>query len=130
MVFSSISIRHQITSRMRSHRISENSTQRRRNHQCWSVAQASKRYLPSALGGVGQLQQLKPKHAKMRTFVYASVYPKYSDDVPGRRFYSFRDVSRWDRFGFVVLAFPAPKLASGERLLSILMQPVPLPASH
>jgi hypothetical protein len=47
--------------------------------------------------------------------VYASVYPEYADDVPGHRFYSFRDVSRWDRFGFAVLGIQLLRLLLLER---------------
>src|SRR2546429_3331198 len=46
-----------------------------------------------------ELQLLKPAFENLDV-VYASVYPEYASDVPGHRFYSFRDVSRWDRFGF------------------------------
>lgn len=36
--------------------------------------------------------------------VFASVRSEYAEDVPGHRFYAVRDVTRWDRVGFVVLA--------------------------
>ena len=64
----------------------------------------TKRILAIASGGGHwvELQRLKPALVDLDV-VYASVYPEYADDVPGHRFYSFRDVSRWDRFGFVVL---------------------------
>lgn len=63
-----------------------------------------KRVLAIASGGGHwvELQRLKPALVDLDV-VYASVYPEYANDVPGHRFYSFRDVSRWDRFGFVVL---------------------------
>ncbi|MGF9764855.1 hypothetical protein AAII07_58295 [Microvirga sp. 0TCS3.31] len=37
--------------------------------------------------------------------VYASVDPSYAEDVPGRRFYSFRNATRRDRLKLCVLVF-------------------------
>ena len=34
---------------------------------------------------------------------FASVYSNYAEEVPGHRFYTVRDVTRWDRWGVVVL---------------------------
>ena len=61
-----------------------------------------------------ELQRLKAAFEGLDV-VYASVYPEYAEDVPGHRFYSFRDVSRWDRFGFVVLTFQLLKMLLRER---------------
>ena len=61
-----------------------------------------------------ELQRLKPAFDGLDV-VYASIYPEYANDVPGHRFYSFRDVSRWDRFGFVVLAFQLLRILLIER---------------
>jgi exopolysaccharide biosynthesis glucuronosyltransferase PssD len=61
-----------------------------------------------------ELQRLKPAFADLDV-AYASVYPEYAEDVPGHRFHSFRDVSRWDRFGFVVLAFQILRMLIAER---------------
>jgi UDP-N-acetylglucosamine:LPS N-acetylglucosamine transferase len=75
-----------------------------------------KRILAIASGGGHwvELQRLKPAFEELDV-VYASVYPEYAGDVPGHRFYSFRDVSRWDRFGFVVLAIQLLRLLMIER---------------
>ena len=61
-----------------------------------------------------ELQRLTPAFEDLDV-VYASVYPEYADDVPGHRFYSFRDVSRWDRFGFIVLTIQLLRLLLIER---------------
>jgi UDP-N-acetylglucosamine:LPS N-acetylglucosamine transferase len=76
----------------------------------------SRRILAIASGGGHwvELQRLKPAFENLDV-VYASVYPEYADDVPGHRFYSFRDVSRWDRLGFAVLAFQLLRLLLRER---------------
>src|SRR5262245_3841006 len=75
-----------------------------------------KRILAIASGGGHwvELQRLKPAFENLDV-VYASVYPEYANDVPGHRFYSFRDVSRWDRFGFVVLFIQLLRLLLLER---------------
>ena len=75
-----------------------------------------RRILAIASGGGHwiELQRLKPALEGLDV-VYASVYPEYAQDVPGYRFYSFRDVSRWDRFGFVILAVQILKILILER---------------
>jgi UDP-N-acetylglucosamine:LPS N-acetylglucosamine transferase len=75
-----------------------------------------KRILAIASGGGHwvELQRLKPALAGLDV-VYASVYPEYVNDVPGHRFYAFRDVSRWDRLGFVVLGFQLLRILLIER---------------
>jgi len=76
----------------------------------------SKRILAIASGGGHwiELQRLKPAFEGLDV-VYASVYPENAGDVPGHRFYSFRDVSRWDRFGFIVLGFQLLRILLLER---------------
>ena len=76
----------------------------------------SKRILAIASGGGHwvELQRLKPAFEDLDV-IYASVYPEYAEDVPGHRFYSFRDVSRWDRIGFVVLIVQLLRLLFTER---------------
>ena len=34
---------------------------------------------------------------------FVSVKAAYAEEVPGRRFYAIRDVTRWDKWGFVIL---------------------------
>jgi UDP-N-acetylglucosamine:LPS N-acetylglucosamine transferase len=80
------------------------------------VLPLSKRILAIASGGGHwvELQRLRPAFKDLDV-VYASVYPEYTYDVPGHRFYSFRDVSRRDRFGFIVLAIQLLQLLLIER---------------
>jgi hypothetical protein len=75
-----------------------------------------KRVLAIASGGGHwvELQRLSPAFEGLET-VYASVHPEYASEVPGHRFYSFRDVSRWDRFGFGVLVIQLLWLLLSER---------------
>lgn len=61
-----------------------------------------------------ELQRIKPAFDDLNV-AYASVYPDYAADVPGHRFYSFRDVSRRDHVGFVVLAFQVLRILTVER---------------
>jgi UDP-N-acetylglucosamine:LPS N-acetylglucosamine transferase len=76
----------------------------------------TKRVLAIASGGGHwvELQRLNPAFEGLE-IVYASVYPEYAAEVPGHRFYSFRDVNRWDRFGFVVLITQLLRLLLSER---------------
>src|SRR5579863_9988373 len=78
--------------------------------------QLSERVLAIASGGGHwvELQRLRPAFEGLE-IVYASVYREYAEEVPGHRFYSFRDVSRWDRLGFVVLAGQLLRLLLCER---------------
>jgi UDP-N-acetylglucosamine:LPS N-acetylglucosamine transferase len=74
------------------------------------------RILAIASGGGHWVELLRLKPALEHSdVVFASVYPEYNADVPGHRFYSFRDVSRWDRLGFVVLAFQLLRIIWIER---------------
>ena len=76
----------------------------------------TKRILAIASGGGHwvELQRLKPA-LKGLDVVYASIYQEYANDVAGHRFYSFRDVSRWDRFGFAVLLLQLLRIMLIER---------------
>jgi UDP-N-acetylglucosamine:LPS N-acetylglucosamine transferase len=80
------------------------------------VFQLGERILAIASGGGHwvELQRLTPAFDDLDV-VYASVYSEYADDVPGRRFYFFRDVSRRDRFGFIVLVIQLMRLLLIER---------------
>src|ERR1700733_12711083 len=49
-----------------------------------------------------QMQRLQPVFDGLDV-AFVSVQSTYAEDVPGRRFYSVRDVTRWDRWGVVVL---------------------------
>jgi len=75
-----------------------------------------RRILAIASGGGHwvELQRIKAAFDGLNV-AYASVYPDYAADVPGHRFYSFRDVSRRDRFGFFVLAFQVLRILILER---------------
>jgi UDP-N-acetylglucosamine:LPS N-acetylglucosamine transferase len=76
----------------------------------------SDRVLAIASGGGhwAELQRLYPVFGGFDV-AFASVYSDYRADVPGHRFYSFRDVTRWDRFGFVILAFQLLRILLIER---------------
>lgn len=46
---------------------------------------------------------------------FASVDRSYAEDVPGRRFYSFRNATRRDRLGFAVLTIQLLLILAKER---------------
>lgn len=49
-----------------------------------------------------ELRRLYPAFENLDV-AFVSVHPSYAEEVPGHRFYAVRDVTRWDRLGFVVL---------------------------
>jgi UDP-N-acetylglucosamine:LPS N-acetylglucosamine transferase len=49
-----------------------------------------------------QMRRLQPAFDGLDV-TFVSVQPDYAEEVPGRRFYSVRDVTRWDRWGIVTL---------------------------
>lgn len=70
-----------------------------------SARQRAPRVLAVASGGGHwvQLQRVRPAFDDL-TPVFVGVSAIYRDDVRGFRFYAVRDVTRWDRFGLLVLA--------------------------
>jgi hypothetical protein len=64
----------------------------------------SRRILAVASGGGHWVQLMRLRGAfEGLDVAFASVKQAYSQEVEGHRFYVFRDVNRWDRWGFVVL---------------------------
>ena len=49
-----------------------------------------------------QMRRLEPAFAGLDV-AYVGVLPLYAEEVPDHRFYTVRDVTRWDRWGVVVL---------------------------
>jgi UDP-N-acetylglucosamine:LPS N-acetylglucosamine transferase len=49
-----------------------------------------------------QMRRLLPAFAGLDV-AFVSVHPGYAEEVPGHRFYSVRDVTRWDRWRLVIL---------------------------
>jgi UDP-N-acetylglucosamine:LPS N-acetylglucosamine transferase len=49
-----------------------------------------------------QMRRLQPAFDGLDV-TFVSVQPDYAEEVPGHRFYSVRDVTRWDRWGIVRL---------------------------
>jgi hypothetical protein len=64
----------------------------------------ARRILVVASGGGHwiQMRRLQPVFDGLDV-AFASVYPAYAEEVRGHRFYTVRDVTRWDRWGVVVL---------------------------
>jgi Oligosaccharide biosynthesis protein Alg14 like len=46
---------------------------------------------------------------------FVSVHPNYAEQVPGHRFYAVRDVTRWDRWGLLVLLMQFTRILLIER---------------
>ncbi len=61
-----------------------------------------------------QMRRLMPAFEGLDVF-YVSLDPSSAADVPGKRYYSVRDVSRRDRIGFVVLAGQLVRILARER---------------
>ena len=61
-----------------------------------------------------QLRRLMPAFEGIDV-AYASVDPSSAADVPDRRYYTMRDVSRRDRAGFAVLALQLTRILLKER---------------
>lgn len=60
--------------------------------------------LAVASGGGHWIQLLRLQPAFERLDVaYVGVQPSYAEEVSGHRFYAVRDVTRWDRWGIIVL---------------------------
>jgi hypothetical protein len=49
-----------------------------------------------------QMRRLEPALESLDV-AFVSVQPAYAEEVPNHRFYAVRDVTRWDRWGIVVL---------------------------
>ena len=49
-----------------------------------------------------QMRRLAPAFDDLDV-AFVSVHPSYAEEVPGRRYYSVPDVTRWDRWKLVVL---------------------------
>ncbi|WP_091878287.1 hypothetical protein [Bradyrhizobium sp. Rc2d] len=47
--------------------------------------------------------------------VFASVHSAYADEVAGCRFYTIRDVTRWDRIGLAILVVQLTSILLRER---------------
>ncbi|WP_418320788.1 glycosyl transferase [Piscinibacter sakaiensis] len=64
-----------------------------------------KKILAVASGGGHWVQMCRLRPALEGLDVtFVSVSADYAEDVPGSDFLAVRDVNRWDRFGFVILA--------------------------
>jgi UDP-N-acetylglucosamine:LPS N-acetylglucosamine transferase len=61
-----------------------------------------------------QMRRVMPAFEGFDVF-YVSLDPSSAADVPGKTYYTVRDVSRRDRFGFVVLAGQVARILMRER---------------
>jgi VanZ family protein len=75
-----------------------------------------KRVLVVASGGGHwiQMRRLQPAFDGLNV-AFASVYPAYAEEVSGHRFYTVRDVTRWDRWGLLVLVTQLVTILMRER---------------
>jgi UDP-N-acetylglucosamine:LPS N-acetylglucosamine transferase len=75
-----------------------------------------KKILAIASGGGHwvQMRRLRQAFAGLDV-VFVSVKAAYAEEVPGRRFYAVRDVTRWDKWGFVILLFQLLRILWRER---------------
>ncbi len=61
-----------------------------------------------------QLRRLRPAFEHLDV-AYACVDPGCAADVPNKRFYHFRDVTRWDRWGLLVVTIQLAGILLKER---------------
>jgi|SRR5579872_3108583 len=61
-----------------------------------------------------QMRRLQPAFEGLE-LVFVSVDPMYAEEVAGYRFYSVRNVTRWDRWGLVILAAQLIRILLVER---------------
>jgi UDP-N-acetylglucosamine:LPS N-acetylglucosamine transferase len=61
-----------------------------------------------------QMRRLAPAFAGLDV-AFVSVQPDYGEEVPGHRFYSVRDVTRWDRWNLIVLIGQLLRILLRER---------------
>jgi hypothetical protein len=78
--------------------------------------QLTGKVLAVASGGGHWLEmcRLYPAFASLDV-AFASVHPAYAEQVPDHRFYVVRDVTRWDRWGLIVLAAQLLRILMIER---------------
>jgi UDP-N-acetylglucosamine:LPS N-acetylglucosamine transferase len=82
----------------------------------WYVRLMTKRILAVASGGGHwlEIRRLYPAFEGLDV-AFVSVHQNYAEHVPGHRFYRIRDVTRWDRWGIIVLTFQLLKVLLKER---------------
>ncbi|CAN5650807.1 PssD/Cps14F family polysaccharide biosynthesis glycosyltransferase [soil metagenome] len=66
-----------------------------------------------------QMRRIMPAFEGLDVF-YVSLDPSAAADVPGRRYYTVRDVSRRDRIGFAVLAAQLARILLRERPQTVI----------
>jgi len=80
-----------------------------------------KRILAVASGG-GHWIQMKRLQAVFEGLdvAFVSVQASYAEDVPNHRFYTVRDVTRWDRWGIVILVVQIVAILLRERPRTVI----------
>src|SRR5262245_47527119 len=61
-----------------------------------------------------QMRRLLPAFTGLDV-AFVSVHPGYAEEVPHHRFYTVRDVTRWDRWGLVILVTQLMRVLMIER---------------
>lgn len=75
-----------------------------------------KKVLAVASGGGHWVQMRRLRTAfEGLDVAFVSVKATYAEEVPGRRFYAVRDVTRWDKWGFVILIAQLLRILWRER---------------
>jgi UDP-N-acetylglucosamine:LPS N-acetylglucosamine transferase len=76
----------------------------------------AKKVLAIASGGGHwvQMRRLRPAFSEVEV-VFVSVKASYSAEVVGHRFYTVRDVTRWDKWGFAILVLQLLRILWLER---------------
>ncbi len=66
-----------------------------------------------------EMQRLYPAFENLDV-AFVSVHPAYAEQVPNHRFYVVRDVTRWDRWGLIVLAAQLIRIIWIERPTTVI----------
>lgn len=66
-----------------------------------------------------ELRRLYPAFAGMDV-AFVSVHPNYMNQVAGHRYYVVRDVTRWDKFGFLKLSVELVRILLAERPRTVI----------
>jgi hypothetical protein len=61
-----------------------------------------------------EMQRLYPLFQGMDV-AFVSVHPNYAQQVPSHRFYAVRDITRWDRWGLLILIAQFARILLIER---------------
>src|SRR5260370_18442605 len=102
--------------RLRSDSMAANSAISDQGRNVFDQNEQARKVLAVASGGGHwvELRRLYPAFDSLDV-AFVSVHPAYGEQVQGHRYYTVRDVTRWDRWGLIVLAAQLLRILLIER---------------